>query len=118
MSRAGLRVVFPDGTVRCGIYSGTSDLCYPWLYDTDSQAWDDNPHWSSGRQPSVRTHDEPPVGEVFPVVIYSDYGGGFWWEGTAARNVIVDGIEPSNDHAGMPERVREFYAEQRRPVQP
>jgi hypothetical protein len=111
MSRAGLRVVFPDGTVRCGIYEGTVDIAYPWLYDTDREAWDNS---RNGHR-----RGEEPVGEVFDVVIYSDYGGGFWWHGKAAKNVITEGCDtwpyngtPIKVYDGMPERVREFYNEQ------
>lgn len=110
MSRAGLRVLFPDGTVRCGIYEGTSDIADPWLYDTDEEAWD---------RSRTRHDDEVPEGDVFDVVIYSSYGGGFWWEGKAAKNLITVGREtwphdgtPIPVHDGMPERIREFYAEQ------
>jgi hypothetical protein len=104
MSRAGLRVVFPDGEVRCGMYQGTIDVCDPWLYATDKEAWDDN-------RPSSRSLGEDPEGDVFDVVIYSDYGGGFWWRGKAAKNVITEGRDwwYLETHDGVPDEVKAFY---------
>jgi hypothetical protein len=97
--------------VRCGIYQGTVDVCDPWLYDTDKEAWDDN-------RTGNRSWNEPLEGEVFDVVIYADYGGGFWWEGKAAKNIITQGQNWfDNDletHDGMPDAVRKFYEEQAR----
>jgi hypothetical protein len=93
--------------VRCGIYQGTVDVCDPWLYDTDKEAWDNN-------RTGNRSWNEPVEGEVFDVILYADYGGGFWWEGKAAKNVITQGKDWFNTetHDGMPDAVRKFYEEQ------
>lgn len=91
MSRASLAVLFPDGTVKAGIYEGTSDIVVPWLWDDIDQAWEKG-YPRGGRQ--TRKWDERPVGEVYDVVIYSDYGRGRWWEGRATKELVVDGLDP------------------------
>lgn len=90
MSNASAAILFPDGEIRYGIYHGTSDLMYPALFDTIDEAWDNN---------RTDRMDERGAGQqqVFPVVIYSDYGGGFYWNGTATRTDIIDGIDGWDD---------------------
>lgn len=85
MSSAWAAVRFPDGTVRAASYSGTSDILRPRLVDTlrAASALRDAPGWELMSE-----------GPIEPVDIYSDYGGGFWWQGQAARNLVVDGTAP------------------------
>jgi hypothetical protein len=68
-------VRFPDGEIRRTTYSGTADVLTPGL--SGDAGW-----------------DEAPEGEIFDVEIFTTYGYGFWWRGRAARNVVVDGVEP------------------------
>lgn len=86
MSRALLRVRFNDGLILQGVYSGTSDSCYPPLQDMSEELiW----------RPDVMRRDEDIVLSE-PVVIASDYGGGFYWEGEACRTSkqITKGFHP------------------------
>ncbi len=84
MSRASAEVRFPDGTIRYGIYDGTSDILQPRLFETTGEAWD-------CYQDDRRNLWDIPYGhfpddvawQIFDVVIYSDYGGGSWWKGKA-----------------------------------
>lgn len=78
MSRATLYVRFPDGTLRYGIYNGTSDIARSELTDTPQHAW-------GGYQDDV----DPGPDEA--VDIASDYGGGFAWKGTATRTQLTSG---------------------------
>lgn len=107
MSRASAYVKFPDGTVRAGIYNGTVDWMFPWLWDTSDEAWDHYTRTYADRGPEERSWSEPPEGEVVDVVIYSDYGRGSYWPGRAAKNVIVDGLNPwdedIDEEDGQPE---------------
>ena len=97
MSSALALVRFGDGRVRYGVYHGTSDILYPSLHDSSEAAWRDKHHG---------TGDTPPVME--PVIIYSDYGGGFWWDGEATRNYVAGefcapfGIEAFDGHVLTP----------------
>ena len=86
MSNASAAVRFPDGTIRYGIYAGTSDLMYPALFEFIDEAWDHN-------RTSRMSECGDGIQQVLPVEIYSDYGDGFWWTGTATMTHIVDGID-------------------------
>jgi hypothetical protein len=116
VSRATLLVQFPDGTVRCGIYCGTSDVAYGFLVDTVREAWDryvdhrddvDHEVWQAAIYPE-------PEGEMEDVVVWNDYGGGAWWPAKAARNRVVaprDIMEiPDADyHSGKPDWVIQYF---------
>jgi hypothetical protein len=73
-----------DGKQMFYRYNGTSDICNPCLYDNSNDIWTHN-EWEE----CTCNHDEP-------VEIYSDYGGGFYWQGRACRycNAITEGLEP------------------------
>jgi hypothetical protein len=86
MSHASAAVLFRDGTIRYGIYSGTSDIMGSCLFGSIDEAWDDY------RSPASR--DEAAEAADEPVIIYSDYGGGFSWPGRATRDRLTDGFDP------------------------
>lgn len=98
MSNAILVVRFPDGALRYGTYQGSSDTPYPTLYLTPSE-------WQQAKTASR----QDPIGEVYPVDIYSDYGNGWSWKGTAAKNTLVDDGYIFDQYLGMtmPERTGE-----------
>ena len=79
MSSARACVRFPDGNIRYGIYHGTSDVMQPNLYNGVEEAWADR------RAGEWRSEE----GEAFPVVIWSDYGGGFGWPGVATKDRVL-----------------------------
>jgi hypothetical protein len=81
MSRATLFVRFPDGTIRYGIYNGTSDIARPPLFDTLDGAW------------AHRFEDWPDYEEESgePVDVATNYGGGFSWKGTATKEYLTSG---------------------------
>ncbi len=104
MSSATALVRFPDGSTRWAIYHGTSDVLRPRLFDSAAEAW-------------AQEGSDLDGGADEPVAIYSDYGGGFWWEGYAnqyrvgARSCVPYGSESfdgsvlvaaSTIHDGMP----------------
>ena len=82
-------------------------MLVPRLFDDSKTPWD-----AYYRRDGLKLDLSPePEGEEMPVTIYSDYGGGFWWEGTATRNVVTSDGEPPNeafddDHDGTPDWVR------------
>lgn len=83
MSHAILIVRFPDGALRYGDYSGTSDLPNFDLYVKRED-------WRKARSHDERHRYESHCDEVFPVEIYSGYGGGWVWKGTATKHCLVD----------------------------
>lgn len=91
MSRSSAAVRFPDQTVRFCVYNGTCDLLIPLLHDTLEQAWE---AWQAWRDNTGINLWQDPKGVIEPVEIYSDYGGGFTWSGSAARNTVVDPTDP------------------------
>lgn len=102
MSSGGALVRFPDGTIKETTYHGTSDVLDDRL-------------------------DESYVGFDlrWPVEIWTNYGGGFWWKGLATRGEVVAGNmpwgdedfwghwveEPAEIHDGDPAWVAEYYGE-------
>lgn len=106
MSHASGCVRFDDGAIKWTIYDGSSDVMLPRLFDTPMGPWD-----------ALRAGGDLWLvveGEGEHVLIYSDYGHGFWWEGTAGRDGIIGPLEPWDpdveQHDGQPEWVR-FKAE-------
>lgn len=79
-SSALLKIRFPDGTIRYGCYACTSDVPYEALTETVEE-------YSSL---PLRWDTPAPEGEPVPVEIGCDYGGGFWWPGTAHADRLVD----------------------------
>ncbi len=79
-STALLKVRFPDGTIRYGRYHATSDVPSFALVD-ELDGWDTLP---------MKWDGDAPEGHPVPVQIACDYGGGFWWWGTALPDRLVD----------------------------
>ncbi len=108
MSSGFALVRFPNGEIRYGVYSGTVDFLHRGLYDTMKEAF------ASYRAGALTD----PVGDREEVEVYTNYGGGMWWTGTAWRNAAADdAVDPWNllfefgqrtgpetvRHDGMPE---------------
>lgn len=93
MSRATLYVLFPDGTVRYGLYNGSTDMpvCAP-LYDHPQDAWD-------AYDLTVANGS----GEGEPVRIATDYGGGGNWDGTATLERVTSDAQGEDGYEnGLP----------------
>ena len=94
-----------DGKLLYYLYNGTSDICNPSLCDDINDVW--------------CSHDwtECDCRQDEPVEIYSDYGGGFYWNGRACRHckAITEKLEPWSDDEdeivsitdGQPEWIKE-----------
>lgn len=94
MSRASAQVKFPDGTIRYGIYNGTVDVYWPYLFDSSEKAWaawDEyyNSSPMSDRKWDAATMIERVEGPFYDVEIADDYGGGDSYYGRATKNLIV-----------------------------
>jgi hypothetical protein len=96
MSRASAAVLFPDGTIKCGMYCGTTDMLWPRLFDTLDEAWEtyertcrDTKQWLSAFYP--REPLEVNSGE--PVRIFENYGGGYEWGGFATREFVTSELD-------------------------
>jgi hypothetical protein len=92
VSSGTLFVRFPDGEVRYGIYHGTCDIANDRLFATSDEAWEAR---VTGAHNWPLDSPEPAVTE--PVSIYTNYGGGFYWEGRASREMLTDGHQPYGD---------------------
>jgi len=79
-SKALLKVRFPDGTLRYGCYGATSDVPYEAL-SGDVDEWSVLP---------LRWDTPAPSGAPVEVAIACNYGGGFWWPGTAHSDRLVE----------------------------
>lgn len=79
-SKAMLKVRFPDGTIRYGCYSATSDVPYEMLADMQED-WE---------KLSLAALPPTPEGEPVAVEIACNYGGGSYWPGTAFPDRLVD----------------------------
>jgi len=88
MSHAGGQVKFSDGIIMHYEYDGTSDWCIPKLYDTHKEMWN---NWRKYEYEETNCEHE-----LEDVIIYSDYGNGFYWLGKACRkcNMIIEGKNP------------------------
>ena len=113
MSRANGLIKFKDGSIKWTIYNGTVDQMHPLYYNTNEEAWKGYKH---DDYPEVCKHEKETV------EIYSDYGGGFYWEGkccTTCKSIGYDYTDPYGDEItgenrldytdGMPEWVKEFF---------
>lgn len=98
MSHAHGKVVFEDKHVLYYEYDGTVDRVCPKLWDTVE---DVSKNWREP-EPFSRTCT---CGKDEPVVIDSDYGFGFHWNGRACRTckVITQGLEPYSYDNGLAE---------------
>lgn len=79
-----------DNTIKYFEYYGTPDVCEAILRDTEDEV---NDNWRSHNQ-DERCNCTPE-----PVEIFSTYGDGFYWKGTACKEhgFIFDGITPDYD---------------------
>ena len=116
MSRATALIRFPDGTVKAAMYCGTSDVLWPRLFDDVEEAWDAYRDASSDDWYAT-FHPPAPLVDGEPVEIYSDYGGGHWWRGTATREYAIGPLDTWDDvpdgelHDGRPQWVIDFFGE-------
>ena len=71
-------------------YDGTSDVTISHLYDTRKEMED---NWRKGEWLDCK------CGRDEPVEIYSNYGGGFYWDGRACRHclAITENLKPDWD---------------------
>lgn len=90
MSSAFACVRFPDGSLRWGVYHGTSDTFFPRLYEDPQTAWDE--HRASGWPNDDEWAAAQPL--AGPVEVYSDYGGGRVYAGRATPDVLVFPLAP------------------------
>lgn len=83
-------VVFPRGELRWYEFDGTSDYVIPKLYRTGKEVEDNWRSWA--------TADCKCAGSE-RVLLYSDYGGGFFWFGRACLScmAVTDGRSPFDD---------------------
>lgn len=90
MSRATAEFFKPDGErVGYGLYDGTNDVMLPWIVATQERAWavrypeqpDHLKHGPSKSDAAWWTMQEECRHEGQPCIVYSDYGGGFYWPG-------------------------------------
>lgn len=79
MSNAWGAARFDDGLILYFLYHGTSDTCGNILRPTMNEVWD------YVNQPSS-DYDFKCSHNPESVEIYSDYGPGFYWKGTACRH--------------------------------
>lgn len=106
MSNCNGAVRFNDGKVMFYEYNGISDTCCTALWNTldeVSAAW----RTDSTFKKCTCENDEP-------VIIYSDYGYGFRWQGRACRKCAAITAEWQNDWdlldaGGVPAWAREFF---------
>jgi len=100
MSSANGTVTFNDGTVMHCEYYGTVDLMVPTLYETKEECHE---NWKN------HVRNECTCGNLEPVTIYSDYGGGFEWEGEACRTCKAI----NHEHLDSDWEANKAYREQR-----
>jgi len=81
MSHSTGVVKFEDGQIFYFEYNGTSDVCLPFLYETYEEL---HANWRRRDWKLHKCELEPEN-----VVIYSTYGGGFYWNGRACRKCML-----------------------------
>lgn len=93
MSRAIGLVKFPNNHIYIACYDGTSDFMYSPLITTDElqTKYDDSvfdwndcamDNYSAAKAALIAAENDNSAEDV---EIYSDYGGGFWWNGKASE---------------------------------
>jgi hypothetical protein len=72
-------------------YNGTADFCYTAVQDSPDEV---HQHWRSPQNERKCTCHEQ--SNHIPVILYSDYGGGFHWDGQICEKCrcIVKGQNP------------------------
>lgn len=81
MSHSSAQFRFKDGTEFHGEYNGTSDIMCPRMFETPEKR---DEQWRKQEWPMSDCEHEKEV-----CIAHADYGGGFWWEGTACRTCMV-----------------------------
>jgi hypothetical protein len=92
MSRANAQVKFPDGTIRYGIYNGTVDVFWPYLFESSEETWSEWDKYYSDMndyKPPFHEGYESAEGPFLNVEIADDYGGGTTYLGKATKRMIV-----------------------------
>lgn len=93
MSRALALVRFKDsGNIYMGCYSGTSDVMYPYILPPEKCKKSDIGMYDPIGCISefCNCHTERPIyneSEISDIEIYSDYGGGFFWDGKGVERL-------------------------------
>lgn len=113
------------GNIYYGCYEGTSDLMLPFIctpeecYDEKIDCYCAITHCRNieGRYATWLFPDD--VADLDDIEIYSDYGGGFYWNGTGSESIkmIKDYLDPweqcyKNMKHGQPKWVEEFLKHQ------
>lgn len=100
MSRANARVLFPDGSVKYGIYNGTVDVFWPFLFDTADEAWSNWEEYykqpSQGYSKWESQYDPERDGNICDVEIANDYGYGQTYLGRANKHQITSDTDIDN----------------------
>lgn len=101
MSHSSGNVTFKkDNLVMYCEYDGTVDIMVPALWDTQEEMSD---HWRES------IWNKCTCGNMEPVIIHSDYGGGFSWEGEACRTCKAI----NHEHLESDWEAEKAYREQR-----
>lgn len=134
MSHSNGEVRFNDGSIKHFEYNGTSDICIPKLYDTYDEMIDNYRTYNTlAKENNIDYNKTPWYKRILLkykgdnkkinmcnhneelVEIYTNYGGGFYWNGTACRNcnMLLKGTEPFADDNvytnGIPEWAEKSY---------
>ena len=110
MSRANAQVKFPDGTIRYGIYNGTTDHYWEYLFESSEEAWKewDKYYKNMGTYKPTIPYWDAVEGTYYDVEIADDYGGGDCYIGRASIYAIysplnVDHLNRKNPKGGLPD---------------
>lgn len=91
MSRSMALIKFLDsGNIYMGLYSGTTDIMYP-LFAESKECWSDayGGYAVIDHISSICEAFQEPIyspSDISNIEIYSDYGGGFFWEGKGVES--------------------------------
>ena len=89
MSRSLALMKFKDtGTILMGIYGGTTDFVYPKMFPCEYFLNIEKQYYSIFEKEDEclnYNHEHIRLEDATDVEIYSDYGGGFYWEGKAVE---------------------------------
>lgn len=90
MSHSVGAVRFKNGDVKYFEYNESVDVCIPKLFNTFEEFISSNWKWINTQSNCEHNIED--------VDIYTTYGGGFYWKGTACKKcmMIIGGINPYN----------------------